>query len=248
MFLAAPAPASRIFSRINSLYRNNGGGHCRARRDLSAGAPFQMRLLIVDDHPVIIAGCTAMFAAEGDIEVHDARDAESGLRAFQTHRPDISIIDIAMPGDSGLDLTRRILAEDPQARIIIFSMNDDPIFAARAIQLGTKGYITKNDNPYLLIEAVRKVIAGETFLMPQIAASLALKTVSATPDVISGLNPREREILRYLGAGLGLKEIAGKTGVSYKTVANTCSIMKRKLNLRSAADLVRTAIEYKTVV
>lgn len=207
-----------------------------------------MRLLIVDDHPVIIAGCAAMFAAEGDIDVYDARDAESGLRTFLEHKPDISIIDIAMPGDSGLDLTRRILAEDPQARIIIFSMNDDPIFAARAIQLGAKGYITKNDNPYLLIEAVRKVMAGERFLMPETAASLALKTIGVAPGALAGLNPREREILKHLGAGLGLKEIADKTGVSYKTVANTCSIMKRKLNLRSAADLVRTAIEYKTVV
>ena len=207
-----------------------------------------MRLLIVDDHPVIIAGCAAMFAAEGDIEVYDARDAESGLRAFLEYRPDISIIDIAMPGDTGLDLTRRILAEDRQARILIFSMNDDPIFAARAIQLGAKGYITKNDNPYLLIEAVRKVMAGETFLMPETAASLALKTIGVAPGAMAGLNAREREILRHLGAGLGLKEIADKTGVSYKTVANTCSIMKRKLNLRSAADLIRTAIEYKTVV
>jgi two-component system invasion response regulator UvrY len=207
-----------------------------------------MRLLIVDDHPVIIAGCAAMFAAEGDIEVLDARNAESGLRAFHEHRPDISIVDIAMPGDSGLELTRRILAEDPQARVIIFSMNDDPIFAARAIQLGAKGYITKNDNPYLLIEAVRKVMAGETFLMPETAASLALKTIGVAPDAMSALNAREREILKHLGAGLGLKEIADKTGVSYKTVANSCSIMKRKLHLRSAADLVRTAIEYKTVV
>lgn len=207
-----------------------------------------MRLLIVDDHPVIIAGCAAMFAAEGDIEVHDARDAESGLRAFREHRPDISIVDIAMPGDSGLDLTRRMLAEDPRARIIIFSMNDDPIFAARAIQIGAKGYITKNDNPYLLIEAVRKVMAGETFLMPETAASLAMKTIGVAPDVMAALNPREREILRHLGAGLGLKEIADKTGVSYKTVANACSIMKRKLGLRSSADLVRTAIEYKAVV
>jgi two-component system invasion response regulator UvrY len=207
-----------------------------------------MRLLIVDDHPVIVAGCAAMFAAEGDIEVHDARDAESGLRAFREHRPDISIVDISLPGESGLDLTRRILAEDPQARIIIFSMNDDPIFAARAIQLGARGYITKNDNPYLLIEAVRKVMAGETFLMPETVASLALKTIGGAPDVMASLNARERDILRHLGAGLGLKEIAEKTGVSYKTVANTCSIMKRKLHLRSAADLVRTAIEYKTVV
>lgn len=207
-----------------------------------------MRILIIDDHPLIIAGCASIFAAAGDIELEDARDAESGFAAYVARRPDVVIVDIAMPGASGLELTRRLLEHDPAARVIVFSMNDDPIFAARAIQLGAKGYITKNDDPFLLLEAVRMAMAGEIFLRPQTATDIAVKSLDSTPDVLSVLNPREREILRLLGAGLGLKEIAEKTGVSYKTIANSCSLMKRKLNLRSSADLVRTAVEYKIVV
>lgn len=207
-----------------------------------------MRILIVDDHPLIVAGCAAIFASAGDFEVEDARDAETGFAAYVARRPDVAIVDIAMPGVSGLELTRRLLEHDPTARIIVFSMNDDPIFAARAIQLGAKGYVTKNDDPFLLLEAVRTAMAGEIFLRPRTATDIALKSLDNSPDVLSVLNPREREILRLLGAGLGLKEIAEKTGVSYKTIANSCSMMKRKLNLRSSADLVRTAVEYKIVV
>ncbi len=203
-----------------------------------------MRVLIVDDHPIIVAGCGAMLAGEGDIEVVDARDAETGLAAFITHRPDVAVVDIAMPGVSGLELTRRILQEDDAARIVVFSMNDDPIFAARAIEAGAKGYVTKNDDPFLLLKAVREVAAGGVFLMPRIANQLAFdKGGGAGP--LAALTGRELEILRMLGAGLGMSEIAEATQVSYKTIANSCSIMKRKLGARTPMELMKIALEQK---
>lgn len=204
-----------------------------------------MRVLIVDDHPIIVAGCSAMLAGEGDIEVDDARDAESGLAAFIANRPDVTVVDIAMPGVSGLELTRRILEIDGQARIVVFSMNDDPIFAARAIEAGAKGYVTKNDDPYLLLKAVREVAAGGVFLMPKIANQLAFAKNSAAVSPLSALTARELEILRMLGSGLGMAEIAEATQVSYKTVANSCSIMKRKLGARTPMELMRIALEQK---
>ncbi|MEK4033792.1 response regulator transcription factor [Methylocystis sp. IM3] len=203
-----------------------------------------MRVLIVDDHPIIVAGCAAMLAGEGDIDVVDARDAETGLAAFLAHRPDVTVVDIAMPGVSGLELTRRILQEDPAARIVVFSMNDDPIFAARAIDAGAKAYVTKNDDPYLLVTAVREVAAGGVFLMPKIANQLAFeKGGGAGP--LAALTARELEILRMLGAGLGMNEIAEATQVSYKTIANSCSIMKRKLGARTPMELMKIALEQK---
>jgi two-component system invasion response regulator UvrY len=203
-----------------------------------------MRVLIVDDHPIIVAGCAAMLAGEGDIDVVDARDAETGLAAFVAHRPDVTVVDIAMPGVSGLELTRRILQEDPSARIVVFSMNDDPIFAARAIEAGAKGYVTKNDDPYLLLKAVREVAAGGVFLMPKIANQLAFeKGGGAGP--LGSLTARELEILRMLGSGLGMAEIAEATQVSYKTIANSCSIMKRKLGARTPMELMKIALEQK---
>ncbi|GLI93035.1 response regulator transcription factor [Methylocystis echinoides] len=204
-----------------------------------------MRVLIVDDHPIIVAGCSAMLADEGDMEVVDARDAETGLAAFIEHQPDVAVVDIAMPGVSGLELARRILAHDPAARIVVFSMNDDPIFAARAIEAGAKGYVTKNDDPWLLVKAVREVAGGGVFLMPKIANRLAFDRNASSANPIATLTPREAEILRMLGAGLGMAEIAEATQVSYKTIANSCSIMKRKLGARTPMELMRIALEQK---
>ncbi|WP_424362777.1 response regulator transcription factor [Methylocystis parvus] len=204
-----------------------------------------MRVLIVDDHPIIVAGCSAMLAGEGDIEVADARDAETGLAAFLAQKPDVTVVDIAMPGLSGLELTRRILESDPAARIVVFSMNDDPIFAARAIEAGAKGYVTKNDDPYLLLKAVREVAEGGVFLMPKIANQLAFEKSGSAVSPLSALTGRELEILRMLGAGLGMAEIAEATQVSYKTIANSCSIMKRKLGARTPMELMKIALEQK---
>ncbi|PPD45948.1 MAG: DNA-binding response regulator [Methylocystis sp.] len=205
-----------------------------------------MRVLIVDDHPIIVAGCGAMLSSEGDIEVFDARDAETGLAAFLAHRPDVTVVDISMPGVSGLELTRRILETDAEARIVVFSMNDDPIFAARAIEAGAKGYVTKNDDPYLLLQAVREVGEGGVFLMPRIANQLAFeKSGGAAVSPLAALTARELEILRMLGAGLGMAEIADATQVSYKTIANSCSIMKRKLGARTPMELMKIALEQK---
>jgi DNA-binding NarL/FixJ family response regulator len=207
-----------------------------------------MRVLIIDDHPIIVAGCAAMLAEEGDIEVFDARDAEAGLTAYVEKAPDIAVVDIALPGASGFELTRRILRHDARARIVVFSMNDDPIFAARAIQSGAKGYVTKNDDPYLLLRALREVAAGGVFLMPRIANRLAFEKNAGAGNSLSplsALSPRELEIFRMLGRGLGMAEIAEATRVSYKTIANSCSLMKRKLGARTPMELARIAMEQK---
>src|SRR4051794_3021622 len=101
-----------------------------------------MRILIVDDHPIVASGCRAVLADELEIVLLEACDAESGERAFIAERPDICVIDINLPTVSGFELARRILVRDAAARIIMFSMNDDPVFAARAIAIGAKGYVS----------------------------------------------------------------------------------------------------------
>lgn len=203
-----------------------------------------MRVLIVDDHPIIVAGCSAMLAGEGGIEVFEARDAESGYSAYLEAKPDVAVVDIALPGASGFELTRRILHHDSAARIVIFSMNDDPIFAARAIEAGAKGYVTKNGDPYLLLQALKEVAVGGTFLKPPVAGRL-LELERAIDNPLSRLSPREMEILRLMGQGLSLAEVAHETGLSYKTIANATALMKRKLNARTPMDLARIAFEQK---
>jgi DNA-binding NarL/FixJ family response regulator len=204
-----------------------------------------MRVLIVDDHPVILSGCRAMLSPHDDIEVIDARDAENAYERYLSARTDVVVIDINLPGMSGFSLTRQILQHDPEARIIIVTMNDDPIFAARAIENGAKGYIGKCEDPARFVSALRAVAAGETFLLPEMAQRLAFLDPGRRGDFLSGLNTREVEILRLLRNGKSMAEIAGVINVSYKTVANSCSALKRKLGARTPLDLVRIVVENK---
>jgi two-component system, NarL family, invasion response regulator UvrY len=202
-----------------------------------------MRVLVVDDHPIVASGCRAIFAEESEIEVLEAADAESGERVFVEQRPDISILDINLPTVSGFELARRIRGHDPDARIIMFSMNDDPVFAARAIEVGARGYVSKTGDPHDLVEAIRQVKGGGTYLPPAIARSIAFAGPAFAQSPLSKLTSREIEILRLLGSGKSLSEIAWLVHTSYKTVANTSSIMRQKLGVRSSVELVRLAIE-----
>src|SRR6266487_2860186 len=132
-----------------------------------------MRVLIVDDHRIVASGCRALFADDPEIDIVEASDAESGERVFGERHPDICVLDINLPTVSGFELARRILARDGSARIIMFSMNDDPAFAARAIEVGAKGYVSKSGDPHDLVEAVREVGRGGTYLPPAMARSIA---------------------------------------------------------------------------
>jgi two-component system invasion response regulator UvrY len=202
-----------------------------------------MRVLIVDDHPIVASGCRTVFADEPAIVLLEASDAESGERAFIAEQPDICVIDINLPTVSGFELARRILARDAAARIIMFSMNDDPVFAARAIEIGAKGYVSKAGDPNDLVEAIREVGKGEVYLPSAIARSIAFAGPGFAQSPLSKLNPREMEILRLLSAGKSLSEIAWLVHSSYKTVANTSSIMRQKLGVRTSVELVRLAID-----
>ncbi len=206
-----------------------------------------MRVLIVDDHPIVASGCRALLAGRDDIQggivLSEAADAESGERAFTAEHPDVCVIDINLPTVSGFELARRILSRNASARIIMFSMNDDPIFAARAIEAGAKGYVSKSGDPDELVEAIRQVGKGGTYLPSAMARSIAFAGPAVAQNPLSKLTAKEMEILRLLSAGKSLSEIAWLVHSSYKTVANTSSLMRQKLGVRTSAELVRLAIE-----
>jgi two-component system, NarL family, invasion response regulator UvrY len=202
-----------------------------------------MRVLIVDDHPIVASGCRTVLADEGDIVLLEAPDAEAAERVFITERPDICLIDINLPTVSGFELARRVLAHDGGARIIMFSMNDDPVFVARAIEIGAKGFVSKTGDPLDLIEAIREVGKGGAYLPAAMARSVAFAGSQVARNPFSRLNSRELEILRLLTAGKSLSEIAWLVHSPYKTVANTSSIIRQKLGVRTSAELVRLAIE-----
>jgi DNA-binding NarL/FixJ family response regulator len=202
-----------------------------------------MRVLIVDDHRIVASGCRALFADDPEIDVVEASDAESGERVFGEQHPDICVLDINLPTVSGFELARRLLGRDASARIIMFSMNDDPVFAARAIEVGAKGFVCKTGDPQDLVEAIREVAKGGVYLPPAIAQSIAFGGPAFARSPLAKLTAREMEILRLLSAGKCLSEIAWLIHSSYKTVANTSSIMRHKLGVRTSAELVRLAIE-----
>jgi len=206
-----------------------------------------MHVLIVDDHPIVASGCRALLAGEAGIVILEASDAESGERAFIAEKPDVSVLDINLPTVSGFELARRILAHTASARLIMFSMNDDPVFAARAIELGAKGYVSKSGDPNDLVEAIREVGKGGVYLPAAIARSVAFAGPAFAQSPLAKLTSREIEILRLLSAGKSLSEIAWLVHSSYKTIANTSSIIRQKLGLRSSSELVRFAIESRLV-
>ncbi len=199
-------------------------------------------VLIVDDHPVVLSGCRSLFASDSAVKIEEATDAKSGHRAYVTKRPDVTVIDIKLPDVSGFELMRRIHKDDPDAKIIMLSMNDDPAYVVRAIEFGAQGYVSKGDDPRMLVKAVRKVAAGFNFIPPQLAEAVTFSAASIKANPASQMTARELEILRLLGRGDKIVEVADALEISYKTVANTTSLLKQKLHAKNHSDLVRIAV------
>lgn len=174
----------------------------------------------------------------------EARDAATAQDVYAAQRPDVAVIDINLPDISGFELARRITVRDPAARIIMFSMNDDPMFAAQAIEGGARGYVSKSDDPHAFLNAIREVYAGGHWLPQDMAQKIAF--LRNAGEQVS-LTSREREVLRLLARGKSMSEIAALINVSYKTVATTCSALRGKFNARTPMQLIRIAVEQKIV-
>jgi DNA-binding NarL/FixJ family response regulator len=201
-----------------------------------------MKVLIVDDHPIVRAGLRRLLAAEAGFDVREAAGGKEALSIFRDYKPGLVVLDLSMPGIGGLEVIRRLRLEAPGVRILVLSMHHDAIYVTRALQAGAAGYMSKNAPPDRLIEAIRRVSAGHSYIEHDIAQDLALQYISALAPPLKDLSPRDFEILRLLGEGGSLRQIADTIGVSYKTVANTCSQIKIKLGAARTADLVRIAI------
>jgi two-component system, NarL family, invasion response regulator UvrY len=201
-----------------------------------------MKILLVDDHSIVRAGLRGLLATIARTELVEAATGEEALALVRVARPDLVILDLNLPGIGGMELVRRLLAEDKTVRLLVLSMLAEPLYAARAIEAGARGYMSKNAAPEELLRAVRKVAEGGRYIENEIAQELAMQTVSAT-NPLDQLADRDLEILRFLAEGRSMTEIAGALGLGYKTVANACSQIKGKLGVARTADLIRIAIE-----
>ena len=204
----------------------------------------RLSVLLVDDHAVVREGYRRLLEKRGDIAVvGEAANAGDACARFAELAPDVVIMDIALPDVSGLEAARRIIERDPDARILMFSMYEDVIYANRALQAGARGYVTKASAPDVLVDAVHALARGRDYMSPDIAQKLALRKVATDPDATRGLTPREFEILGLLVKGLPVREIAAKMGLHSKTVSNHQSSIKQKIGADTAVQLAQIGAE-----
>lgn len=201
-------------------------------------------ILLVDDHPIVRAGCQRLLAEAALGRVVEAEDVGSALALWRAERPDVVVLDLNIPGDGGgMAVLRSIREETPAVPVLIFSMHEDPAIAARALKAGARGYVTKNDAPDSLASAIGTVLAGRIHLDSGLARELALMSLSPPSDPLAVLTQRERETLALVGRGMTTASIAERLGISQKTVANSCTQIKDKLCADSTRALIRIAID-----
>lgn len=202
-------------------------------------------VLVIDDHPIVLQGCRRLLEDWGVERVLEAGTVLAGYRLFRREAPDMVIIDLALNGSglSGLVLVRRLRAQNARVPILVFSMHGDPVIASRAIEAGANGYVLKDTAAGVLQEAFERVRRGQPYISHELAMQVAM--LGARRDApLADVTPRELQVLSLLADGRDYGLIAQELGVSYKTVANTCSQLKGKLGAETLPELVRRAIQY----
>ena len=201
-------------------------------------------VLIVDDHTLVRSGLRLLLEAEPDVCVDDeAGDAEQAIRLVRLHKPDVILLDVVMPGRSGLDAAPEILAAAPKAKILVLSMQDDPSYVRQAFSAGATGYLLKEAADDELVQAVREVASGGRYVHPALGARLAAAEAEARARAEADpLSDREREVLRLLALGHTNQEIAKLLYISVRTAETHRAHVMQKLRLSTRAELVRHAL------
>jgi two-component system, NarL family, invasion response regulator UvrY len=201
-----------------------------------------MRILIVEDHPIVRAGLRRLLSLDPQTEIWEATSGKEALSIFKARRPDLVILDLNLPGIGGLEVIGRLKADDAAVRILVLSVHDNALYVTRAMQAGAIGYVSKGAPPDEILEAVKRVAAGRPFIEQSIAQELALLNIRRPSDPLKELSRRELGVLRLLGGGCTLAQIAETMGVSHKTIVNNCTQIKAKLGVERTADLIRIAV------
>lgn len=202
-----------------------------------------VRVMLVDDHPVVRTGYRRLLEQGGDIAVvAEAGTGEAAYALYQEHAPDVCVTDLSMPGIGGLELLRKLLARDAQARVLVFTMHDTPQLIARALDGGACGFVSKQADPEHLVDAVRAAHAGRRYLDPHSAPAMQQGTAGAETQRLSSLSQREFEIFRLLASGRSAADCARLLHLSSKTVANHQTCIREKLDVAGPAALVHLAL------
>jgi DNA-binding NarL/FixJ family response regulator len=204
------------------------------------------RIIIADDHTLFRIGLKQMLESfEGFSVVAEAANAAQMLAAAQSVEADLLISDLTMPGTGGMQLIEKLHQEHPSLPILVLSMHDEPATVRRALQAGATGYLTKESSADTLHAAVRQVAAGERFIPPALAETLAFESVRPSGLPHETLSQRERQIFKLIAQGVALSQIAEQLHLSPKTVTTHKTHLMEKLGIANNADLIRYAIEHK---
>jgi two-component system response regulator NreC len=205
-----------------------------------------IRVVIVDDHAVVRSGLRLLLEAEDDIQVEDeGGTAEEAVRLARLYKPDVVLLDVTMPGQSGLDVAEEIRTAAPKASILVLSMHDDPSYVREAFANGASGYLLKEAADADLVAAVREVAAGSRYVHPVLGARLAqAEAEAAALAAADPLSEREREVLRLLALGHTNQEIAKMLYISVRTAETHRAHIMQKLRLTTRAELVRYALQH----
>jgi DNA-binding NarL/FixJ family response regulator len=208
-----------------------------------------IRIVLADDHTIVREGLKQLLQAADGLEiVGEARDGHEAMKAVRELDFDLLLLDMSMPGKSGIELIKQVRAEKPKLRILILSMHEERQYAIRAIRAGASGYLTKESASRQLVEAIRKVASGGAFISAEVAEQLAL---GAMPDakgaLHESLSDREFQVFRMLAEGKSVSDIAERLHLSVKTVSTHKANILQKMRMETVGDLIRYALAHRLV-
>ncbi len=211
--------------------------------------PVKARILIVDDHVIVRQGIAQLVNREPDLDVcQEAGDADSAIAVLRETQVDLAIVDISLPGTSGIELVKLMRDAQPQLPVLVMSMHDEALYSDRAFRAGAKGYVMKQEATEKLLAAIRKILNGGVYVSDRMQTVMVQRFLNSgvdeTVSFIDNLTDREFEILRMIGQGLTVAEIADKLGRSAKTVEAHRANLREKLGLKRAAELARFATQW----
>jgi DNA-binding NarL/FixJ family response regulator len=215
----------------------------------STNGPRNIRVFLVDDHPLVRQALKHAMRHERDMEVcGEAEDKDEALKGIASVEPDLAIVDLRLRNSDGLELVRDLRDRHPKVLSLVLSMQDESITAERAVRAGARGYISKQESPGKIIQAVRKVLGGEIYWSEKAAALVASKIASpsrpASSAAVDYLSERELQVFEHIGQGHNTNQIADSLHIDVSTVETYRSRIKEKLNLKSGSELLQTAIRW----
>lgn len=210
---------------------------------------FRKKIVVVDDHPMMRKGLAMTLDAEHGFEVVAQMErAEEVIQKFDELSPDLAVVDISLPGMSGLELIKHLISRDPELKILVVSRHEETLYAERVIRAGAKGYVMKMEAADVLLKAAKKILKGGIYVSSEVSEKLLMGMARGQKDIsespIDLLSDRELEVFELTGKGNNTREIAEKLHLSVKTVESYRARIKTKLNLENATELMMHAVKW----